>query len=202
MKRRRFITTLAAVPAAAIVSGRPAAARQTRGQSGPPAAIPVPKGTIPDAVAAPVQRFFTGEQFAALRKLGEVLVPPRNGAPGAVEAGAPEFLDFFIATEPTVRQAFYRKGLDDLNAQSRTRFKKPFADLDGAQIDAVLKPLFKPYGGRRSPLVFGPFVNEVRTDLRTATNNSPEASAAAEAAGRRVSTVLYWRPVDPTILPR
>lgn len=209
MKRRRFLTTIASVPAAAVVMGpRPAAAGQGRGgQAGAPAdagqaAIPVPKGTLPDAVAAPVPRFFTEEQFATLKKLGEVLVPARNGAPGAVEAGAPEFLDFFIGKSPADRQQLYRKGLDDLNAQARTGHKKPFAALDAAQIDAILKPLFKPYPERRSATAFGPFVNEVRVELRTATINSPETAAAAEASGRRVAFGLYWRNIDPTVLSR
>jgi hypothetical protein len=164
--------------------------------------MPVP-GTSPhEAVAAPVPRFFTAEQFATLKKLGEVLVPAQGGAPGAIEASAPEFLDFFIGTSSVGRQQLYREGLDDLNTQAKTRYRQSFAALDAGQIDSILKPMFRPYPARRSATVFGPFVNEVRNDLQTATTNSPEFASAAEASGRRAPSGLYWRRIDPTILLR
>ena len=61
--------------------------------------------------------FFTAQQFAALRKLSDLLHPPANSVPGALEAKAPEFLDFLLGQSSADRQQLYRIGLDGLNAQ-------------------------------------------------------------------------------------
>jgi len=123
-----------------------------------------------------------------------------NGNPGALEAGAPEFLDFYTSVSAPDRQRLYKAGLDDLNAQAKSRFKKPFAELSKAEADSILKPLFKPRGPLQAFLDLGPFVNRAHQDIRTVTFNSPAWAATAAAAGRRVGTPLYWQKVDPTIL--
>jgi hypothetical protein len=62
--------------------------------------------TVADAAAETVHHFFTASQFAALQKLGGILTP------GAIEASAPEFLDFLLSQSPSDRQQLYRAGLD------------------------------------------------------------------------------------------
>jgi len=114
MKRRRFIQALAATPAAPALL-----AQQVQpSQQAPPAEASL-RYSLPDAAAEPVLHFFTAQQFAALRKLSDFLMPPVNGAPGALEAKAPEFLDFLLSQSPADRQQLYRSGLDVLNAQAR-----------------------------------------------------------------------------------
>ena len=65
-----------------------------------------PKLTVsaPDVVAEAATRFFDPEAFQAFRHLGEILVPPRQNLPGAVQAEAAEFLDFLIGQSPADRQ--------------------------------------------------------------------------------------------------
>lgn len=166
------------------------------------ATVPVPSVSLPEAVAAPVPSFFTSDQFATLQKLAEALVPADGNQPGAFEAGAPEFLDFYIGTSSADRQQLYRNGLADLDRRARTQYRQPFAGLDAAQIDRILVPMFQPYSGRRSATALGPFVNEVRRDLQTVTTNSPEFASAAEASGRRTPAGLYWRRIDPTVVSK
>ena len=57
-----------------------------------------------------VPRFFDPPGLAALRRLGEILVPGRQNLPGATEAEAAEFLDFLIGQSPPDRQSLYREG--------------------------------------------------------------------------------------------
>src|SRR5277367_6540141 len=111
LQRRRFIQTLAAAPAISAAAPQRAAP--------PPAAATAPKLTnaLPDADAETTPRFFTPAQFAALRRLGALFMPPRKGLPGALDAGAPEFVDFLISDSPTDRQQLYRNGLDTFNAR-------------------------------------------------------------------------------------
>ena len=209
MKRRQFLSAVVAAPVTATVARQPSDVRQQgEGGAGLPAAppprpaqVPVPRASLSEPAAAPLApTFFTAEQFTALQKAADLLVPASGGNPGARDAGAPEFLDFYIGISAADRQELYRKGLDDLNARARRRYRVPFGQLDDAQASEVLKPLFTPYAGKRSSLAYGPFVNEVRADLRVATTNSPAWAAAARAAGRPVPSGQYWRISTPTIL--
>ena len=100
---------------------------------------------VADEVAEMTPKYFNATQFATLRKLSLRLMPAINGAPGALEAGAPEFLDFLISESPKDRQQLYTKGLDLLNAESKKRFSKNFADADAAQITTLLAPLKQPW---------------------------------------------------------
>jgi hypothetical protein len=191
VKRRRFIQTLAAAPAVS------AAAPQ-------PSVTPAPKLTnaTADADAETTPRFFTPAQFAALRRLGSLFMPPRKSLPGALDAGAPEFVDFLVGVSPADRQQLYRNGLEAFNARAQKQFGKPFADLDDKQADTILRPLIVTIAWvldrPTDPLEH--FVAQVHDDLRMATVNSQEyAEAAAAQNGGRWgrNTGVYIRPIDP-----
>jgi hypothetical protein len=136
--------------------------------------------------------------LAALRKLSELIMPPMNGNSGALEAGAPEFLDFLIGRSPAARQQIYRAGLDALNAQARKRFQKTFAETDAAQSAVLLAPLRAPWSPEPPSDPLARFLQEAKRDIRTATLNSREYSAAAQGGGGRRfgGGGLYWRPLD------
>ncbi len=153
--------------------------------------------TPPDAAAEAVLHFFTAQQFATLRKLSDLLMPPVNGAPGALEAKAPEFLDSLLSQSPAERQQLYRNGLDGLNAQARKRFSKLFADFDAAQAEMLLAPLRDPwtYDAPSDPVAA--FLRALKDDVRRATMNSREWSLAAAAGRTRGGGGgLYWLPID------
>jgi len=224
MKRRRFMRALVAAPAIPAVLAQqaaPQAAQQTTQQANPPSTPAPPAGrggrgggtqavsnlevTAPDLAAEGAPSFFTADQFAALRKLGDTLMPPLKGRPGALEAGAPEFLDFLVKESPADRQKLYRGGLDALNVQARKQYKKAFAELDAAEAGAIVKPLLVvinwPEDRPADPVKH--FVAQAHRDFRTATQNSREWATAGSAAGRRGGrgsgggTGLYWLPIDP-----
>ena len=68
-----------------------------------------------DAIADPKPHLLTRSQFAALRKLADILLPANGNMPGAVTAEAPQFLDFYLSQSDAARQTLYRNGLDHLN---------------------------------------------------------------------------------------
>ncbi len=202
------MTTLVAAPAAApaLFAQPPApqpapqpAGAPTLGGRGPggPSALDIKLDVVsPDNVAEPEARFFTPAQFAALRKLSDLLMPPLRGNPGALDAAAPEFLDFLVGVSPADRQALYRSGLDALNARARKQFNKNFADLDAAQCDTIVRPLLVPvpwtHEPPKDPLQH--FMASAHDDIRTATRNSREWNTGG---GRRGGAQLFWNPVDP-----
>ncbi len=216
MKRRRFLTALAAAPAApALLAQQRVQQRvQQSAESTPPAAPAPPANppglgaqnvrkievTVPDGVAEPEARFFNAPQFAALRRLSEVLMPPLKGNPGALDCGTPEFLDFLTGASPADRQQLYKNGLDALNASARKQFGKPFAELDATQADAIIRPLLVPVPWVKDPPKdpLQHFMAAAHDDIRTATRNSREWSAtSANGRARGGGGGLYWNPIDP-----
>lgn len=212
MKRRRFLTGLAAAPAvpALLAEPTPQQARQTtqqqapaRGGGGRGMTSDVPKIPVMevDETADTVTRFFSPAQFSALKKLAGVMMPPLKGNIGALDCDAVEFLDFLISQSPADRQQLYKGGLNALNAAAQKQFGKGFGELDNKQADAALKPLVVPvawvYDPPKDPVKH--FIFQAHNDIRTATRNSPEATKALANSGRRGGGAagLYWNPIDP-----
>lgn len=201
MKRRRFIQTIAAAPVIVLPVLPAAQAQQT---ATPANAAPKPveedaklEFVAPDAVGDTPTRFFNDQQFATLVKLGDILMPPFNGAPGALQAQAAEFLDFLIGASPAERQQLYRAGLDALNAQATRRFGKPFAEVNAEQAGELLAPLRQPWTYEPPADGFAHFLRAANQDVRTATINSREYNAANSAAGRRAGGVgQYWYTIE------
>ncbi len=224
MKRRSFVQSLLITPA---VPAAAAAAQQTAAPATPPKTAPqqqpAPQANTPanqnprqppevptlqvtevDLTAQAAPHFFTAVQFATLQKLGAVLMPPLKGNPGALEAEAPEFLDFLISVSPGDRQKLYQSGLDHLDLQAKSKCGKPFAETDATQADAVLRPLLvaRPWPEDLPTDPLQNFIAQVHEDLRTATMNSREWAEAAAKSGHHFSrgfrgSGYYWAPIDP-----
>ena len=194
MKRRRFLQGLAVAPAASSLLAQQAAPQAAAAKASIDS--PLHYGISEDA-AEPVLHFFSAPQFSGLRKLSELLMPPMNGAPGALDAQAPEFLDFLLSQSSADRQQLYRSGLDGLNNQSKKRFSKLFAEADSGQAEMLLAPLRESwtYEAPADPVVA--FLRAAKDDVRRATINSREwnlASAAGRTRGGGAG--LYWLPID------
>lgn len=193
MKRRRLLQSIAAIPA---LTAPPAAAQYA---AAAPAAEEMPKlrETSPDAATQGVGRFFSADQRTALRRLGDLIVPAIGDRPGASAAGVVEFLDFLIGQSEAVRQNLYKGGLDQLNAESRKRYAKSFAETSGAEAKPLLAALGQPwtYHSPKDPMAR--FLREAKEDLLQATINS---KAFADAASRRSRSAggmgAYWLPLD------
>jgi len=215
IKRRGFVKGLLVSPV--VAPAVPLIAYQAPSPSAPVAPPPAPappRPTAPaklvtvqvDVAAQTTQRFFKPEQFAALEKLGDVLVPPLQGKPGASQAGAALFLDFLISESPGDRQQLYRHGLDGVNAAAHRHFSKTFSDLDSDQAGTILKPLlvarFWPEDMPEDAMQH--FIAQAHKDLQTATTNSREWAEASSTntTGRRGfnrAAGLYWNPIDPVV---
>jgi hypothetical protein len=133
--------------------------------------------------------------MSALSRLCDLVAPPFNGKPGAVEAGVPEFFDFLMTHESADRKALFRGGLAILTQKAKSDFGKSFAELSAAQADSLLKPLREPYqyGGPKDPAAR--FLHAVRQEAVQATLNSREW-AEAGASRRAAGLNYYWRSVE------
>ena len=197
MKRRQVLRSILSLPA---ITALPAVAQPQT--PAPQKTTAVADDTLKlaltdaDAVAGSPQKFFSQEQFHALQRLCDLILPASDPRPGAKQAGVPEFLDFLIGRSQHERQALYQQVLDRLNAESQRRFKVQFADASGTQADALLTPLRAPWTYQGPSDEFALFLTTAKEDLLRATVNSREWAAAS--AGRRGGSGIgsYWYSLD------
>jgi hypothetical protein len=194
MKRRQALQSLAgisiagAMPLPALPQQQPAAAVNE---------TPKLDTAVADAAAEGLHRFFSADQFAALERLAEVLMPAAADSPGAKEAGAAEFLDFLLSESPADRQALYRDGIDKLNAEARGHYGKPYAKLAAAEIDALLAPLHEPWTYTSAADPLAAFLQAAKLDVMHATMNSREWSIARAKGSRKAGWMgTYWYPIE------
>ncbi|MFL5611289.1 MAG: gluconate 2-dehydrogenase subunit 3 family protein [Gemmatimonadaceae bacterium] len=88
-------------------------------------------------------RFFTAAEFRTVRILADMIIPRDERSGNASDAGVPEFMDFTMTDRPG-SQKWMRDGLGWIDAQSRSRFGKPFADAARAQREAILNDIAWP----------------------------------------------------------
>jgi hypothetical protein len=182
MKRRRFVQSLP------LLSATPALRAQQQVSS---------HVSAPDAVAKPVPRFFSPPQLAALRRLSDLIMPAIAGTPGALAAGAPEFLDFLIGASPLPRRALYRSGLDALNTRAIAAFGKAFTALDDEQAATLLTPLRDPWTWKDPKDVFAVFLRTAKADILAATVNSREWIEVVSQRSRNANGIgSYWLPSE------
>ncbi len=133
--------------------------------------------TAADVIAKATLQFFSPAEMDAMRKLSAILIPSVGGKPGAIEAGAPEFLDFYLSRSPVADQELYRDGLKRFMAAPQT---------------ATLEPLNQPWTYVAGADLMDRFLRRVKEDLLKATFNSREW-----LEGRRGGGVsYYWKPIE------
>lgn len=134
--RRDAVQLLAALPFAAFLSWP--TAEQERARRFVDTAL---KSAADGAAYAP--KFFTAAEFRTARILADMIIPRDERSGNASDAGVPEFMDFMMIDRPN-SQKWMRGGLAWLDAQSNTRFNKPFADASETQREQILNDIAWP----------------------------------------------------------
>ena len=88
-------------------------------------------------------KFFTPAEFRTVGILADAIIPRDERSGSATDAGVPEFMDFIMTDRPN-NQKWMRSGLAWIDAQSTTRFGKPFADASVAQREQILNDIAWP----------------------------------------------------------
>jgi hypothetical protein len=88
-------------------------------------------------------KFFTPAEFRTVGILADMIIPRDERSGSATDAGVPEFMDFVMIDRPN-NQKWIRPGLAWIDAQSTTRFGKPFADVSVAQREQILNDIAWP----------------------------------------------------------
>jgi hypothetical protein len=88
-------------------------------------------------------KFFTPAEFRTVGILADTIIPRDERSGSATDAAVPEFMDFIMTDRPN-NQKWMRPGLAWIDAQSTTRFGKPFADASVAQREQILNDIAWP----------------------------------------------------------
>lgn len=187
MNRRLLLQSIVAIPAAAVPDTPPPAVQLQINPETPTTPVVPPVET-----SKSLRRNFSPDQFYALTRLGEVIVPPYNGLPGAADCGAADFLDFYIGASPQPLPDFYRRGLDTLNRTSQSKFGQTFANISLQQATILMSPLLDP----ASKDELAPFLRAAKSDLLRATFNSrPYIDAVSQTRRPRNASKYFWYPI-------
>jgi hypothetical protein len=77
------------------------------------------------------------QEYKSLRRLAEMIIPPDEKSKGALEAGAPEFIDLLCANNAELKE-IYTGGLGWLDREMKRRHGALFADARPEQQTAML----------------------------------------------------------------
>ena len=136
MSRRDAVQLLASLPVAAFLSWPTAEQEKVR-------------RFVDNAMRAAAEgtpfapKFFTTAEFRTARILADMIIPRDERSGSASDAGVLEFIDFTMIDRPN-GQKWMRPGLAWIDAQSSTRFGKPFADATESQREAILNDIAWP----------------------------------------------------------
>ena len=136
ISRRDAVQLMAALPFAAFLSWPTAEQEKAR------RFVDTALKSAADGVAyAP--KFFTAAEYRTAGILADMIIPRDDRSGSATNAGVPEFMDFMMIDRPS-NQKWMRDGLAWLDAQSSTRFSKPFADATVPQREQILNDIAWP----------------------------------------------------------
>ena len=83
---------------------------------------------------------FNAHEFATLRRLSDLIIPADNHSPGALEAGAAEFIDYLASTSPDLAE-IYTGGIawldHTLQRHHNTDFLSASPELQTAALDLI-----------------------------------------------------------------
>ncbi len=197
MKRREVLQSILGLPVIAVLPPLLLEAQTTQTAAAPVARVvgeEYPKLAIAsaDLVGESAARFFNPTEFATLYNLSVIVLPATANRPGAVEAEVPQFLDFLIGQSGPDMHKLYRDGLGRLEAESRKRFTKPFAELSPEQAAPILAALAKPAPYLPAEDLFERFLYTAKDHFLEATTSSRQWIAAS---GSRRGIGTYWYPL-------
>jgi hypothetical protein len=144
ISRRELLKNLAvAIPAGSALSMIPLQAAEHAHRI-----VKEEKAKAPDGQYAP--KFFTPPQYKLLQELCQAIIPPDDQSGGAIEAGAPEFIDL-LTSENEEYQRRLGGGLIWLDATCRQRYGQPYLDVPPERQKEILDLIAFRQNGEKDP---------------------------------------------------
>jgi hypothetical protein len=159
ISRRRALTILGMVPAAAAIGQVP----QARNPVNPPATSHNPATTA--TVGAPrAPRFFNKHEWATLGVLVDYIIPRDERSGSATDAKVPEYIDYLLAEKDANvnEQVQMHGGLAWIDTESHKRFGRTFLAASDAQRRQILDDIAYPQKAKPEMMYGVSFFNRLR----------------------------------------
>jgi gluconate 2-dehydrogenase gamma chain len=104
----------------------------------PVAALTSPAQQNAEGVRRSASSVFSPAQMSTLEAFIDRLIPADETGPGAVDAGAQNYIDRQLSGYLAAEKTAFLAGLDDLDAYARRTLGRAFAELGPAQRDQIL----------------------------------------------------------------
>lgn len=128
---------------------------------------------------------------ACLKAVADHIVPGEQEWPSAWEAGALTALERHAASHPEVWQSLIMPGLSALDAESATRYGRPFADLTEDEQDGLLAAIRAGEDQQNWPIPSTAWLDKLATILIEGYYGSPEQGGNQDSASWRM---IGYRP--------
>jgi gluconate 2-dehydrogenase gamma chain len=115
---------------------------------------------------------FTPHEFQTLRRLSDLIVPADDHSPGALDAGAAEWIDFMASNSPELAGIF-TGGFGWLDHETQRRYGVDFVDAKPDQQTAMLDAIAFPKNAKPEAAPGVHFFNWVRNLVLDAYYTSP-----------------------------
>ena len=107
------------------------------------------------------ERFFTDKELATIAILSDIILPADESSGSATDAGVPDFIEFMVKDAPSFKTPL-RGGLMWLDAESRKRFGRDFAEVTDAEKMAIVDDIAWPDTARPEMIHGVRFFNRMR----------------------------------------
>jgi gluconate 2-dehydrogenase gamma chain len=136
LKRRDMLKAITAVPAAALVSLKPASASVQKGKAASP--------TVEQAVGIYQRNALDNHEWKTIGVLSDLIIPADERSGSATQAGVPEFIDDWLDFKRGELLDQIRGGLTWLDLECNRLFERDFADCSDAQQKQILDRIAYP----------------------------------------------------------
>jgi len=163
ISRRRALTILGTIPAAAAIGQVPTTPPQARTPVNPPATSPNP-GTTAVVGAPRAPAFFNDHEWKTVHVLVDYIIPRDERSGSATDAKVPEYIDFLLSERDANvnEQVEMHGGLAWIDAESRKRFGKTFINASDTQRRELLDDIAYPDKARPEMRYGVAFFNRLR----------------------------------------
>jgi len=97
--------------------------------------------TLPLDLAGYRPRFFSVQEYEALKQLCDLIMPSDDASPRASEAGVPVYIDSLLFYSKPEFQQIWRTGLEQVQAVAHTRFDQPFHECQTEEQEQIVNDM-------------------------------------------------------------
>jgi len=97
-------------------------------------------------------RFLSQQDYKALGRLCDIIMPPDENSPGACEAGVPYYIDSILLYTKPDEQQQWRSGLEQVQNAAQAKFERSFEQCQAQQQEEIVAEMAENETDPQTPL--------------------------------------------------